>query len=113
MDKTNLKTRGGARAGAGRPKGTGNSISVKALLDAIETETGVPFETAVARGYHEAQLSDDKHLQHKWTNLILSKVMSTQTKIEVEDHRNTIESKQEAFALALANFNLQQERNKA
>jgi hypothetical protein len=39
--------------------------------------------------------------------------MSTQTKIEVEDHRNTIESKQEAFALALANFNLQQERNKA
>ena len=111
MDNTNNK-HGGSRNGAGRPKGSGNSISVKTLLESIESKIGMPFEESVAEGYRDALQSGDKHLQHKWTNLIMSKVMSTQTKIEVEDHRNSIEAKQEAFKVALANMMAQQEHNK-
>jgi len=113
MDNTTKLTgRGGPRPNSGRPKGTGNAISVKTLLEAIEAKTGVPFEESVAEGYREALLSGDKHLQHKWTNLIMSKVMSTQTKIEVEDHRDRLAEKQEAFKVALANMIAQEQRNK-
>ena len=113
METTTKPTgRGGPRPGSGRPKGSGNSISVKTLLEAVEATTGQPFEESVAQGYRDALLGDDNHLKHKWTNLIMSKVMSTQTRIEVEDHRNLIEEKQEAFRVAMANMIAQSERNK-
>jgi hypothetical protein len=44
-----IKKNGGARSGAGRPKGSTNGIKINDLKQAITVECGVPFEVMIAR----------------------------------------------------------------
>jgi len=103
--KTEKKSNGhgGVRKGAGRPKGSRDQVSIKNLLEALDSKTGGrDYEDLLVEDFLEARLNHDTQLTLKYHNLILNKVMSSLAKIEVTDSKDAIEAKQAAFAEALA-----------
>ena len=95
--------RGGARKGAGRPKGSRDKVSVGSLLETIYQQSqGQDYEDILVRDFLEARDGHDKQLVLKYHNLILNKIMNTLAKVEVTDSTDAIEAKQKAFAEALA-----------
>jgi len=108
MEKTEIKVKkprgkGGARPGAGRPKGGTNQVSVNGLLAALERKTnGVSYETLLMEDFVNARLNNDQQLVIKYHNLILNKLMTHISKIEITDSSDALEAKQAAFADALA-----------
>ena len=57
--KPKVSSRGGARKGAGRPKGTRNKITVQDLLEAIDTQTGQPYEVLLIQDFIAARQGND------------------------------------------------------
>jgi len=97
------KGKGGARPGAGRPKGGSNAVTVKGLLEALETRTGgASYEEILMEDFVTARLNNDQQLVIKYHNLILNKLMTHVSKIEITDSQETINMKQAAFAEALS-----------
>ena len=100
---TNTNGHGGARKGAGRPKGSRDQVSIKNLLEALDSKTGGrDYEELLVDDFLQARQYGDTQLTLKYHNLILNKVMSSLAKIEVTDSKDAIEAKQAAFADALA-----------
>ena len=98
-----VTAKGGARPGAGRPKGGTNQVSVNGLLEALEKKTkGVSYETILMEDFINARNDNDKQLVIKYHNLILNKLMTHVSKIEITDSQDAIEMKQKAFTDALA-----------
>jgi hypothetical protein len=105
MEKNTDKksNRGGTRKGAGRPKGSRDQVSIKALLDTLDRQTGGrDYEELLVEDFLLARNEGDKQTTLKYHNLILNKVMNSLAKIEVTDSKDAIEAKQAAFAEALA-----------
>ena len=103
---TNLKTKtknlGGYRPNAGRPKGSTSKISASSLLAQIELDnSGLSYEELLVNDFMTARASGDANLILKYHSMILNKVMSSLSTIEVEDTANSIEAKQIAFMAAL------------
>ena len=94
---------GGARKGAGRPKGGKNNITIEYLLQEIESQSkGKSYESILVNDFLEARDNRDTQLMLKYHNLILNKVMNSLAKVEVTDSKDAVEAKQAAFAEALA-----------
>ncbi len=103
IEEKKSKGRGGARAGAGRPKGGKNLITVSGLLDQVYQQTkGQEYEALLIQDFLDARDSHNKDLLLKYHNLILNKVMNSLAKIEVNDSADAVEAKKLAFAEALA-----------
>lgn len=107
MEKTTktgkAKKSGGARPGAGRPKGSTNMLTAEGLLNTLENKSGgQPYESLLVDDFLQARMNQDTQLMLKYHNLILNKVMNSLAKIEVTDSTDAIEAKQAAFAEALA-----------
>ena len=100
--KAKVSSRGGARKGAGRPKGTRNKVTVQDLLEAIETQSGNGYEELLVRDFLAARAGNDNHLVHKYHNLISGKILSTLATVEVTDSDDAVQAKQAAFAEAIA-----------
>ena len=97
------KPKGGARSGAGRPKGSTDKITAKSLLEMIELKAnGKNYEEILVQDFLEARQNKDYALLMKYHQLILQKVMTTLTKIEVTEDKDAVEAKKAAFAEALA-----------
>lgn len=96
--------RGGARKGAGRPKGTTDQITIEGLLQAVKDKStnGQSYQEILVDDFLKARNMGDTQLTIKYHNLILNKVMSSVAKIEVTDSQEQIEAKQLAFSEALA-----------
>ena len=89
---------GGARPGAGRPKGSGNKLTIDKLLASIDTKLGQPLEDQIAENYVRS-LADPK-LAHSYEQMFLNKVMADRQQIEI-DESSSVESRQAAFLKAL------------
>jgi hypothetical protein len=101
--KEKKSTRGGARPGCGRKKGSKNHVSIDDLLTSLEVRTGGQrYEELLVEDFISARQEGDKNIVLKYHNLILNKVMNTLAKIEVTDSQDAIEAKQLAFAEALS-----------
>ena len=102
-EKVKISSRGGARKGAGRPKGSRNAVTIENLLEIVEVKSGgQPYEALLVEDFLQARSYGDTQLTLKYHNLILNKVMSSLAKVEVTDSKDAIEAKQAAFAEALA-----------
>jgi len=93
--------RGGARAGAGRPKGSGNKITAQDLLDAVQKVSGRPFVESLAEGYNEAIVNGDKKIRVMYEKIIIDKVVADRQQVEVTESEETTAAKTAAFAEAL------------
>jgi len=97
------QSQGGARAGAGRPRGSKARVSVESLLAELELRApGESYEALLLDDFLRARLEDDKGLVLKYHNLILNKVMHTLTTVEVVEGQDAIDAKSRAFAEAIA-----------
>ena len=93
--------RGGARPGAGRPKGSTNGLTIETLLVSIQqAANGQPYEALLAEDFVHAR-DNDRQLAQKYHNLILNKVAPTLAKIETVNDNDEVTTKAEAFAEAL------------
>jgi hypothetical protein len=102
-EKKKISSRGGARPGCGRKKGSKNYVSVEDLLSSLEARSGGQrYEELLVEDFISARQEGDKNIVLKYHNLILNKVMNTLAKIEVTDSQDAIEAKQLAFAEALS-----------
>ena len=102
-EKKSKGKHGGARPNAGRKKGSTNHLSVTSLLGEVFNQTrGQNYEELLISDFLDARDSHNKELLLKYHNLILSKVMNSLAKIEVNESADAVESKKQAFAEALA-----------
>ena len=102
-EKKSTANHGGKRKGAGRPAGSKDQVSKKGLLETLYARTGgQDYEELLVADFLEARQRGDSQLTMKYHQLILQKVMTSLAKIEVVEPADVIESKQAAFAEALA-----------
>jgi hypothetical protein len=87
---------GGARPGAGRPKGLLTRISAGEILEEIEKVVGLPFATQLALCYQQALYGDDDRLKLEYNRLILSKVVAD--KIDLTSNGETLQAPTLQFA---------------
>jgi len=107
MDKMRYSTkspsRGGARAGAGRPRGSGNKVTAMTLLTEIERQSGgQDYTELLVEDFLRARVQDDKNLAQKYHHLISNKVLADRLDIEVNEDEDTVTAKRAAFAAAIA-----------
>lgn len=99
--KVKAPSRGGARPGAGRPKGSINKITGMSLIEAIQQASGRPFDELIAEGYQDAIINGDNKLRLEYERMILGKVVSDRTTVETIESEDVTNQKAEAFAEAL------------
>ena len=92
---------GGARANAGRPKGTGNKLTAKDLLDQCENTLGKPFALSLMEGYRDSILAGDSKTRVTYEKIIVDKVATTMLDVEVEDRGDAVDGKRSAFIEAI------------
>jgi len=97
-----VASRGGARPGAGRPKGSTERVTIQGLLDALEQRGGQTYVETLAQDFYNARSAQDGHLTMKYHNLILNKVAATLATVEVTDSTDAVEAKKAAFLDALS-----------
>ena len=111
LKESKKSNRGGARANAGRPKGTTDRVTIAGLLGAIEDTNGQSYLEILAEDFAQAR-THDKNLTQKYHHLILNKVAATLTNVEVTDSEDHIAAKALAFQEALAKLQALHEENK-
>lgn len=95
-------SRGGARPGAGRPKGTTNRLTAREILDTAETMLGKTLIVSILEGYKQAIESNDSRERVVYEKFLLDKTTSNIVEAEVTTVTNDLEAKQLAFQEALA-----------
>ena len=95
---------GGARAGAGRPKGSTNKITAQDLLDAAHKVNGKPFVINLMEGYQQSIDENNNKVRVMYEKMILDKVIADRQQIEVVESDEALQAKRQAFAEALANL---------
>ena len=93
---------GGARAGAGRPKGQTNRLTAREILETAENMLGKPFVVSLMEGYIDTINSGDARNRVTYEKIILDKTATTIIEAEITDSKDAIEAKQAAFQEALA-----------
>ena len=100
MGKSN--NHGGARPGAGRPKGSGHKIKVEDLMLEIETVANMPYTQRVAINYVGAIERKDWARVENYDRAFLNKIVADKSEVEVTEGADAIEAKQLAFQQAIA-----------
>lgn len=94
-------TRGGARPGAGRKKGSQDRVTIGSLLDSFDQASGGQhYEDVLWQDFFEARASGDRTMALKYHNLILNKLAPTLVHTEI-DETTTVSNRQDAFLRAL------------
>jgi hypothetical protein len=99
--KVKISSRGGARAGAGRPKGSSALITAATLIRAIEDRGARPFEELLAEGYIDSIEQNNRKLRIEYERLFLGKVLSDRVSVDVSESEDLLAAKKQAFAEAL------------
>jgi len=97
-----ISSRGGARAGAGRPRGSTDKLTARLLLETCEQVIGKPFEVSLIEGYHDAIIRQDVRNRATYEKMILDKVSTTLIEAEVTESDDAVAAKALAFQEALA-----------
>jgi hypothetical protein len=105
QEKKKISSRGGARPGAGRPKGSKDQVSVRSLMAALEQRSpNTTYEEMFWDDLIKARYSGDQNIIVKYHNLALNKLLATKLEVETHDSEDAIAAKQAAFAAALADI---------
>lgn len=97
-------SRGGARAGSGRPKGSTNKVKMEDLLANIEMKTGVPYAEQLANNYADAIQREDWRMVNDYDKAFLNKVVADKSEVEIINPEDTIAARALAFSEALSSL---------
>lgn len=99
--KNKAPTRGGARAGAGRPKGSTNKITMEGLIASLDSRLGVSYADQIANNYVDAINREDWSGVRDYDKVFLSKVVADKTEVTTVEGSEAVEQRAQAFAEAL------------
>jgi hypothetical protein len=100
--KEKISSRGGARPGAGRPKGSTDKLTSKLLLETCHQVIGKPFEVSLLEGYRDTIINGDARNRATYEKMLLDKVSSSLIEAEITDSEDSVAIKALAFQEALA-----------
>ena len=93
---------GGARPGAGRPKGSGNKVRLEDLMLDVELAANMPYTKRVAINYVSAINREDWARVENYDRAFLNKLVADKSEVEVTDTADTVANRAQAFQDALA-----------
>ena len=100
--RTPAPSRGGARPGAGRPKGSTTKVTLEDLVGHIEHHVGRSFAEQVAISYARAISRADHAGVRDYDKILLAKMVSDKQEVEVINTETEAETRQAVFQEALA-----------
>lgn len=95
-------TRGGARKGGGRPKGSTTKIRIEDLMDNIEKIAGKTYGELLSMNYVEAIRRNDWNGVRDYDKAFMNKMIADKQEVTVQDGDDAVRAKQAAFAEAIA-----------
>ena len=98
---TKSPSRGGARPGAGRKKGSSPRYTLEELVSHIEHHVGMSFAERVAVSYASAIQRDDHNGVRDYEKILLGKMVADKQEITEIPGDDAIEQRQAAFNEAL------------
>ena len=102
MEQKKKYGHGGARPGAGRPRGSTNKVTMELLLDSLDKSLGRPYHEQLADNYVQAINRDDWSGVRDYDRVFLGKVVADKQEVEVTTNEDTVQARAEAFAQAMA-----------
>ena len=99
--KQKTSSRGGARPGAGRKKGSSPRYTLEDLMLQIATHTGRDFAEQVAMNYAAAIERRDYSGIRDYDKILLAKMVADRQEITVDTSEDVREAKEAAFTDAL------------
>ena len=94
-------SRGGARAGAGRKKGSTPRYTLEELLSNLDVQLGRSYAEQVAINYATAIGRSDWSGVRDYDRILLGKTVADKTEVTTVESEDAIEQRQEAFNEAL------------
>ena len=94
-------SRGGARPGAGRPKGTSPRYTLEDLVNQVETHVGMSFAERVAINYANAINRGDHNGVRDYDKILLGKMVADKQEVTTVEGPDAVEQRAQAFAEAL------------
>jgi hypothetical protein len=95
-------SRGGARPGSGRPKGSTTKIRIEDLMDTIELQAGQTYAELLAKNYVLAIHREDWGGVRDYDKAFMNKMIADKQEITTIDDQDVDERRQAAFAEAIA-----------
>jgi len=83
-------SRGGARVGSGRPKGSTNKITLDSLVQSIDRAVGMSFEERLALNYKDAIDRNDWLAVKDYDKAFLSKIVADKQEVDVTSNGQTM-----------------------
>ena len=102
--KVKAPSRGGARPGAGRKKGSSPRYTLEDLVSHIEHHVGMTFAERVAINYAEAISRSDHAGVRDYDKILLGKMVADKQEVVTVESEDATIQKAEAFADALRNL---------
>lgn len=99
--KIKTSSRGGARPGAGRPKGSTNRLKMEDLLKDLESALGRPYGEQIADNYVTSISRSDWASVRDYDKILLAKIVADRQEITVDNAQDVREAKEAAFTDAL------------
>lgn len=93
---------GGARPGAGRPKGSTNKMTMEGLLASLDQHLGRSYAEQIAINYATALDRSDWSGVRDYDKVLLGKVVADKTEVTTVEGEDAIQQRADAFAEALA-----------
>jgi hypothetical protein len=94
-------TRGGYRAGGGRPKGSTTKIKIEDLMAQIQLQAGESYDQLLARNYVGAISRSDWNGVRDYDKAFMNKMIADKSEVTTVESTEAIEQKQAAFAEAI------------
>lgn len=94
-------SRGGARAGSGRPKGSTTKVRLEDLMTNIEAATGKSYGEILALNYASAIQRADWNGVRDYDKAFMNKMLADKTEVTNIDSEDAVAVKQAAFAEAI------------
>ena len=99
--QTKTPSRGGARVGAGRKKGSSPRYTLEELMSNLDQHLGMPYAQRVALNYAEAVNRSDWGGVRDYDRILLGKTVADKTEVTTVESEDAIEQRQAAFNEAL------------
>ena len=95
-------SRGGARAGSGRPKGSTTKIRIEDLMAQIELQSGESYDQLLAKNYVSAIGRSDWNGVRDYDKAFMNKMIADKSEVTTVQDADALALKTAAFAQAIA-----------
>ncbi len=94
-------SRGGARVGSGRPKGSTTKVTIESLMSSIELAAGQNYAEILAQNYVGAISRSDWAGVRDYDRAFMNKMIAERVEVDMNQSEDAVAAKAAAFAQAI------------